>query len=236
MNKNQQKNNIYKILGVDEKANFEEIKLAYRKLVKKHHPDAGGDNHKILEINAAWEIVRDKEKRAQYDQDQKAYLNSIKIKQPNTNKTSNATNSVQKNKRNFAIEDELVSTWMQRVYIPIDRLLNQIINPFPLKIKELSADPYDDLLMESFCNFLEESDKKIKRVKDIYISIAAPNSISEFSLNLYRCLSQVQDSLTEFERYTMGYVDNYLHDGKEMLKEAKKKQHELKAQKSNIAI
>ena len=49
----------YKILGISSNATAAEIKAAYRSLVKTHHPDAGGDERKILDLNAAWEILKD---------------------------------------------------------------------------------------------------------------------------------------------------------------------------------
>ena len=58
----------YKVLGVDKKATKAEIKKAYRNLAKKHHPDKGGDAEKFKEINAAYEVLSDDEKRKQYDQ------------------------------------------------------------------------------------------------------------------------------------------------------------------------
>lgn len=58
----------YDILGVKRDASADEIKKAFRRLARKHHPDAGGSEEKFKEINEAYEILSDKEKRAQYDQ------------------------------------------------------------------------------------------------------------------------------------------------------------------------
>lgn len=58
----------YTILGVQKTASEEEIKKAYRKLAHQHHPDkAGGDEKKFKEINEAYQVLSDKNKRAQYD-------------------------------------------------------------------------------------------------------------------------------------------------------------------------
>lgn len=59
----------YAILGVDKGASDDEIKKAYRKLAHKYHPDKkGGDEAKFKEINSAYQVLSDKQKRAQYDQ------------------------------------------------------------------------------------------------------------------------------------------------------------------------
>jgi len=61
----------YEILGVDKKASADEIKKAYRKLAKKYHPDAHpGDKaaeEKFKEINEAYEVLGDPQKRDKYD-------------------------------------------------------------------------------------------------------------------------------------------------------------------------
>lgn len=61
----------YEILGVDKKATQEEIKSAYRKLAKKHHPDANkGDataEQRFKELNEAYQTLSDDQKRKQYD-------------------------------------------------------------------------------------------------------------------------------------------------------------------------
>ncbi|MFH1712339.1 MAG: molecular chaperone DnaJ [Patescibacteria group bacterium] len=58
----------YKILGVEKNASKDEIKGAFRKLAHEHHPDKGGDEAKFKEINAAYQILHDDQKRQQYDQ------------------------------------------------------------------------------------------------------------------------------------------------------------------------
>lgn len=58
----------YKTLGVDKGASKDEIKKAFRTLAHKYHPDKGGDAEKFKEINEAYSVLSDDNKRAQYDQ------------------------------------------------------------------------------------------------------------------------------------------------------------------------
>ncbi|HXF44353.1 MAG TPA: molecular chaperone DnaJ [Candidatus Paceibacterota bacterium] len=58
----------YKILGVRKEASEDEIKKAFRRLAHKYHPDkAGGDEEKFKKINEAYQVLSNKDKRAQYD-------------------------------------------------------------------------------------------------------------------------------------------------------------------------
>ena len=214
----------YKILEIEENATYLEIKNSYRELVKKHHPDAGGDQNKILSINAAWEILGDKENKRNYDFNKEIKNSSSKKEQVINTESSRYVQNISKESTK---EEKDLFLWMKNVYTPIDKLIGQILNSFPSQLRKLSADPYDDLLMESFCNYLEASQKKIETVTHLYQKISAPAAIQQFSLRLYYCFSQVQDALKELELYTNGYVDNYLHDGNEMLREAKKNRSRL---------
>ena len=65
---------LYDTLGVNKKADNSEIKKSYRKLAMKHHPDRGGDEAKFKEINQAYEILSNSDKRESYDQIGDAYL------------------------------------------------------------------------------------------------------------------------------------------------------------------
>ena len=57
----------YDILGVPKTATADEIKKAFRRQARKHHPDAGGSEAKFKELNEAYEVLSDEEKRKQYD-------------------------------------------------------------------------------------------------------------------------------------------------------------------------
>ena len=69
----------YKILGVERKASADDIRKAYRKLAMQHHPDKNpGDKKaedKFKEINEAYQVLSDEQKRARYDQLGSAYSN-----------------------------------------------------------------------------------------------------------------------------------------------------------------
>lgn len=67
----------YKTLGLDKSASQDEVKRAYRKLAKKYHPDLHPDDkeaqEKFKEINEAYEVLGDKDKRNKYDHFDSAY-------------------------------------------------------------------------------------------------------------------------------------------------------------------
>ena len=66
------KRDYYEVLGVERGISVDDIKKAYRKLALKYHPDKNPGDHeaeeKFKEATEAYEVLRDREKRAQYDQ------------------------------------------------------------------------------------------------------------------------------------------------------------------------
>ena len=224
------KKDYYSILGVTKGATKNELKKAYRSLVKKHHPDAGGNKETFLMLQLAWETLNDPIKKGKYDK-------TIYFSQQSCiNENNNWSNDLKDKKQSSNIKDYHLQSWLKNIYTPIYKTISEIAKPLNNEITKLSADPYDDELMEGFCEYIAKSQKKIERVSLKYKSQAVPATISSLGLDLYHCFSQVQDSLNELERYTQGYVDDYLFDGKEMMQEAKRIQKKMMNHKKNISF
>ena len=58
---------LYAVLDVARDASADEIKRAYRRQAREHHPDAGGDEERFKELNRAYEVLSDPERRRRYD-------------------------------------------------------------------------------------------------------------------------------------------------------------------------
>ena len=150
--------NYYRTLQVSDQASTKEIKLAYRKLAKLYHPDtkasankssaqvSSPSNEEIITLNAAYEILSNPQSRRQYDQSLQlgTTYDSLCERQARTAKASQAYSSRrrQESKRQTLSYQE----WIQVVYIPSDRSIQEIIQPLDIEIDNLSADPFDCLL------------------------------------------------------------------------------------------
>ena len=222
--------NYYKDLGLTFTATKIEIKAAYRSLAKKYHPDTGGNKDKFLAIQIAWETLNDPIKKEIYDRklisEEKNYFPKQEDLKSKIKYKQNSSNS----------QDINIKLWIKDVYNPLNRSITQIIKDLNREIKELSADPYDENLMNDFCEYISLSRKKIEKGSSRYKSHIVPAEISSIGLDLYHCFSHVKDALDELDRYTQGYVDDYLFDGKEMMKEAKRIQTKMSINKKNISL
>ena len=224
----------YSILGVSPTASAFEVRAAWLEQVKRHHPDTGSGSNRILLINAAWEVLGDPEQRRSYDRGrQLADISEERRRNIRNARASWASREV--STRSTQADDDLVQ-WLQAVYTPVDRLIGNVLNPFQIQLCALSADPYDDILMEEFCRYIDNSRRYLEKANVLYQSLAVPPCATAFGLSLYHCFSQVEDALTELERYTMGYVDSYLHDGREMLRKARQRRQLLQQERRRLEI
>ena len=226
----------YAVLEVCPSATQAELKAAYRRLVKQHHPDAGGTEERILALNAAWEQLGDPESRRDFDRSNGSAVAARDEARARGARNARASQAAQRASGRSSHADQDLANWLTKVYAPIDRLLGQVINPFAAELRALSADPYDDALMEAFCAYLDQSRSRLDKVKTLFQSIPTPASARGFGLSVYHCFSELEDAVTELERYTMGYVDSYLHDGQEMIREAKRRRKRLQDERRRLEI
>ena len=136
--------NYYKELGLKQNATRNEIKSAYRLLAKKYHPDTGGDNEKFLSLQLAWETLNDPQKKAIHDK-------SLSTDEDYAvGKNENWSSELKNKKNNSTNKDQDIKDWIKKIYNPINRFISQVTKPLNDEIKKLSADPYDDELMNAF--------------------------------------------------------------------------------------
>jgi molecular chaperone DnaJ len=109
--------NYYTILGVSQDAKYREIKAAYRRLALKYHPDRNSSpisENSIKIINAAFEVLSDRDKRRQYDE-KAIYNNKANKKKDQTQSSSSSphvtsSNTVYSNSYRTGNDDEFHNT------------------------------------------------------------------------------------------------------------------------------
>jgi molecular chaperone DnaJ len=211
----------YETLQISVRSTADEIKQSYRKLAKKYHPDVNGDKasrDRIIEINAAYEILGDERKRREYD----CQLQSVHI--PAQQQSAAHT---PKRPRTVGRElDEDLILWLNQVYTPVNRMMNWIIKPLKTQIRELSADPFDDDLMAAFEAYVTECQRHLQKAEKTFHSMPNPSLIAGVAVNLYYCIDRVADGIKELNFYIMNYDEQCLHDGVEMFKIAAELQKE----------
>ncbi|MGA7933309.1 MAG: DnaJ domain-containing protein [Kovacikia sp.] len=216
----------YHTLDVSPSATQAEIKQAYRLLAKKFHPDSNREtaNHEtITRVNAAYEVLGDPATRKSYDQQRQYHsglesagwtVDSVSRQQ----RAATAQTRYRKQQQTGRQADEQFEQWLKRVYTPVSRIIYQILKPLNEQIDFLSADPFDDELMEDFQNYLEDCHDLLKKAETVFRSLPNPPSVAGVAAHLYYCLNQVGDGLEQLETFTLNYDDSYLHMGQELFR------------------
>lgn len=236
--------NHYRTLNVNPSATQAEIKQAYRRLAKLFHPDSNqdtADHEKIARVNAAYEVLGDPESRRTYDQ-QLRYTAEMEsagfaVSKPADRQQRNAAAQARYRKQQQTAQqaDDDIQYWMRQVYTPVSRSLQQILKPLKTQIDDLSADPFDDELMEEFQNYLEDCRGLLDRAEARFKSIPNPPSVAGVAAHLYYCLNQVGDGLEQLEFFTHNYDDSYLHTGQELFRIAAGLRREAQAAAKEVA-
>ncbi len=215
--------NHYKTLDVSPRATQAEIKQAYRRLAKRFHPDSQqvtADHETIQRVNAAYEVLGDSQRRILYDR-QLGYGGWKPSRQPSASTTRDERESGSKSKsrrKRGQVVDEEIHAWLQDVYQPVQRNLAQVLFSLQPQIDQLSADPFDDELMEEFQAYLEDCRDALIQAQRIFQSMPNPTTVAGAAAHLYYSLSQTGDGIDELERFTYCYSEHYLHVGQELFR------------------
>jgi molecular chaperone DnaJ len=210
----------YHVLEVPPSATPAEIKQAYRRLAKVLHPDrARTTNHEaIARLNGAYEVLSDPLSRRAYDQ-QMGSGASYSTASERQSRTEAAQEYYRQQRQAAPVSpDAQLKTWINRVYTPANRVLNQIIRPLRSQINQLSADPFDDELMGNFQNYLDDCRSALDKAQTAFKSVPNPPNMAAVAAHLYYCINQVNDGLNELSYFTQSYDETYLHDGLEMFR------------------
>ncbi len=220
--------NHYQTLQVHPQATQAEIKESYRQLAKQFHPDVcpEEDGHKrIVEINAAYEILGDRKRRQSYDQylvHPHAGISDDPDWEAQRERVHRAQDQYRQQRQTQDDADRDLKNWIKTVYQPVYRLMNQILKPLKQEIHKLSADPFDDELMEDFLAYLETCQTKFKQADGCLRSRPNPAITAGVAAHLYYALNHISDALEDLETFTMSYNEHYLHTGHELFRMANK--------------
>ena len=228
--KNSAKPDYYKTLGIAESASQSEVKRAYRQLAKQFHPDSrnvGATTDKIALVNAAYEVLGDVQARSQYDVERQ-----LIAKEKLRDRTSRTVNSQAqyKKQRSHSGSGATIEQWLRSAFNPADRLIGKIISPLKAEVRALSADPFDDELMEAFQGYLEGCQAHLEKAQKKFKSMPNPAGVAGGAASMYHCLNQLEDGLEEIERFTYTYDDSYLHTGQELFRIAAGLRKDAKAE------
>lgn len=208
----------YQTLKVHPRASQDEIKQSYRRLVKQHHPDhhPRQQGHDVIaQINAAYEVLGDPGHRQRYDQ--QLYGQSSRVSSQQGHQYPTGTPSGYGPTAAHTVDEQL-HAWLKWVYAPVNDLLDTILDPLTEQIDLLAADPFDDLLMEEFQDYLTTCRETLTEARGCFQSMPNPANLAGIAAHLYYCLNQVGDGLEELEYFTLNYDDHYLHRGQELFR------------------
>ncbi|WP_287128109.1 J domain-containing protein [Candidatus Cyanaurora vandensis] len=192
----------YQTLELKPGATAADIKASYRRLAKRCHPDLHGEEgaERMRQLNAAYAILGEADRRQAYD-DTRA-------------RPSYRVGTVP---RRGTVVDENVqlNRWLQAVYHPVNRHLQQILIPLDYQLNELAYDPYDDTYIQAFQTYLASCEAGYTAAWSLYTGQPNPAIAARVAEYLYHCLNQVRDGLDELGYFCMNYDYTHLHTGKE---------------------
>ncbi|MFO8038333.1 MAG: DnaJ domain-containing protein [Sodalinema sp.] len=218
--------NYYQTLRVDAAATQAEVKQAYRRLVKEFHPDRNPDaqaREEMVRINVAYEVLGDRKARQSYDRRQWGSVGAQTVRDGSPPGRRHQTGSTRTSpgRQAVATADERIQGWVTQVYHPLNLDVDRILDALDEQLDELSADPFDDELMENFVEYIRSCRVFLQRAESVFESRRNPSVLAGVAADLYHCLNQLADGIEELEYFSLNYDDHHLHVGQELFRIAR---------------
>lgn len=193
----------YQILGVKADVSADEIKRAYRKLAKEQHPDAThghveSDEKKaateeMMRINEAYATLIDSVKRAEYDS--KIGVKPMIFVQPVFTSMD---------------EDREREKFLRKIFHPARSAIVKCLGSYKKELRALSADLYDDRLVEDFTNYVNKLEDALRNGADAFSRNETPRSLEAAVHMMKYSIAQAADGLEELRYFCNNYDHNHL--------------------------
>jgi molecular chaperone DnaJ len=194
------KRNYYQVLGISSDVTAAEIKRAYRKLAKLQHPDAlatlGRAEHKaateeMMHLNEAYATLMDASRRAQYDR-----LIGI------------GSAGIKGRSAHFAAldEDRKREKFLRTTFHPSRSAIVRVLSGYKKQLRDLSADPFDDELIERFQEYVDNIEDALRKGGDAMANSEVPHSLEPAVRMMLYSIARAADGLEEL-RYFCGNFD-----------------------------
>jgi molecular chaperone DnaJ len=198
------KKNHYQILGLSSDVSAAEIKRAYRRLAKSHHPDARiheadsaesqSATDEMIRINEAYSTLIDTSKRAEYDL-RIGVRSAINIKKPIFTSVA---------------EDQERAHYLRTVLYPVRSSIGKVLSAYKRELRDLSADPFDDRLIEAFQEYTDKLEDALRRGSDTMTRNRTPRTLEPAVLMMRQSIARAADGLEELHYYLQNFDHKHL--------------------------
>lgn len=197
----------YQLLGVTPGVSHLEIKRAYRQLVKSYHPDVDHHeltarerkfaNERMSKLNEAYEILKDKEKRAAYD-DQLARANK------------RASGATRMPIFDPADSQDACTEYLRLIFHPSRHAIVTGLKKYQHQLTLLSQDIYDDQLVGAFEQYCDDIEEALAKASRALSSRKTPRSLEATEVMMRYAIAYAVDGLEELRHFCQNYDYDHL--------------------------
>lgn len=203
--------NYYQVLGLQPEVSSLEIKRAYRKLAKSHHPDVEQSDQRteatefMMKLNEAYETLIDRSKRAEYD-------------------SLIGANGQGRRQARFADLDEAENRelYLRMNFHPARTSIVRVLKKYKQELSALSLDIYDDddELVAAFEKYVDEVEDTLRNASQNLSARQVPSSLAAAVTMMRYSIAQAVDGLDELRRFCQNYDYDHLHMAGNLFRES----------------